>query len=153
MQIQLLRCTAENNRINKSDYISDVFAVEGNIIEESSILDPVITLEKVTPPQDNYYNYMYIPAFKRYYFITDITCVYDRMWKISAHVDVLYTYMSEILNNKCIICKSEDQSKSNLYLNDGSFVMDSRKYNTIIKFPGGLSSSGQNILICAGGAS
>lgn len=150
MQIQIMRCTAEKNRINKSAYITNVFSIEGNIIENCDIQNPVITIEKTTQPLKSGYNYMYIPEFKRYYYITWVN-VTATMWEIRGSIDVLYTYMGDILNNKAIIDKSEDVSKSNLYINDGSFVMDARKYNQVLEFPSGFSSSGYNILICAGG--
>ena len=151
MQIQLLKYTGENNRINKRPYITERFTMEGAMVNESSIINPVILFEKTTPPQNNDYNYMYISAFKRYYFIENIETVINGMWRISASVDVLFTYADDILNNKVIIDKSSEYPKSNLYLNDGSFVMDSHKYDEIKEFPTGLSEQGYNILICAGG--
>lgn len=150
-QIKLMRYTAENNRINKNPYIIGEWACNGTLRDGTSITEPVILIEKATPPQDNNYNYMWISAFKRYYFITDIKSVREGLWEIHATVDVLYTYRADILQSKCIINKSQDSSISNLYINDGSFVMDSHKYNQVKKFPTGLSSSGYNILICAGG--
>ena len=108
-------------------------------------------IEKATPPQNNKYNYMYIGAFQRYYFINDIVSIHNKLWEIQARVDVLYTYMADILNAKCIVDKVEDVNKSNVYINDGSFVMDSHKFNQVIQFPNGLSEQGSNILICAGG--
>lgn len=150
MQIQLMRCTAEKNRINKSEYITKVFAIEGNIIDNCDIQNPIIIIQKTTQPLKAGYNYMYIPEFKRYYYVSWVN-VNTNMWELHGSIDVLYTYMADILNNKAIIEKSEDNSKANLYLNDGSFVMDARKYNQVLEFPSGFSSSGYNILICAGG--
>lgn len=152
MQIQLMRCTAEHNRINKSQYIQSIFTMEGTLKENVSVINPIILIDKITPPIDSYYNYMFIPAFHRYYFITDITVIHATMWQISAKEDVLYSNMADILNNTAIISKAEYQNDANLYLNDGSYVMDSRKLNQVFHFPGGLSASGHNILIVAGGS-
>lgn len=151
MQIQLMRYTGEPYRLDKTGRITSRFAMDGNLRDRSSVIDPVIRIEKTTPPPQSYYNYMYIPEFERYYFINDITTVVNQIWEIRAHVDVLFTYCSTIKNTKCIISKTENVNDANLYLNDGSFVMDSRKYNQVIQFPSGLSDSGHNILICAGG--
>lgn len=151
MQIILMRCTAEKERINKDGYIFGSWACEGSLKENTSVTNPTILIEKNTPPIDNKYNYMRIPAFNRYYHIEDIEVVYDKMWQIRAKCDVLYTYQTDILNSKVIIDKTEERSKSNLYFDDGSYVMDCRKYNQVLKFPSGLPQEGYNILICAGG--
>ena len=151
MQIQLYRYSGENNRVVKNSFMSDAWVCEGTIKEDSSIINPIITIEKNTPPQNNKYNYAYIPEFKRYYYITDITATYNKMWRISMKVDVLYSFAQDILNTRCIIDKTSDFNKANMYLNDGSFVMDSHKFNQVIQFPSGLSDQGSNILICAGG--
>lgn len=151
MQIQLMRYTGVPYKINKTAGLSSVFAMDGHLRDQSSIINPVIRIQKPTPPQEGQYNYMYIPKFERYYFINDIVSVVDQIWEIRARVDVLFTYSSTIMNTKCILSKTENADDANLYLNDGSFVMDSRKYNQVIQFPSGLSDSGHNILICAGG--
>lgn len=150
-QIQLLKYTGENNRINKRPYIKERFTMNGFLRAESSIIKPIIVFEKTTPPQNNDYNYMYISAFKRYYFIDNIETLVNGVWRISASVDVLFTYAEDILNNKVIINKTSEYTKGNLYLNDGSYVMDSHKYDEVKQFPTGLSEQGYNILICAGG--
>ena len=50
-----------------------------------------------------------------------------------------------------IIDKQQNEGHSNLYLNDGSYVIDSRSYNTILNFSGGFNNGGKFILITAGG--
>ena len=151
MQLQLMRYTAERKRINKSAFISNIFAINGNLLDDTDILNPVIMIEKTNNPLLTNYNYMFIPEFKRYYFI-EFDNNYAAMWTIKGEVDPLYSHISDILSNQCIIDKAQNVSDANLYLNDGSFVMDSRKYNQVYQFPNGLSEAGYNILIVAGGA-
>lgn len=151
MQISLFTYNMEKERIDKTDYLFNRFPLEGTFRQSSSVIDPVVIIEK-TNPQKPIYNYMYIEEFQRWYFINDIITIRNFLWEIHAHVDVLYTWRNSIKNSKCIIDKSEENKNSNLYLNDGSFVMDTRKYNQVIEFPNGLSNNGQFILICAGGA-
>lgn len=150
-QIELMRCTAEKERVNKASHIIGSWICQGTLKEDTSIVNPTILIAKSTPPPDNKYNYMRINAFGRYYFIKDIEVQHNGMWLIRAKCDVLYTYQTDILNSKVIIEKTEEDDKANLYYDDGSFVMDSRKYNQVIEFPSGLSQNGYNILICAGG--
>lgn len=150
MQINLFTCTAERNRVNKNEYISNRFVLEGTLREATSAMNVEILIEKTNPLAYNY-NYMYIEEFKRYYYINDIKSYRNKLWIISATVDVLMSFSSDILSSGAIIDKAENENLSNLYLDDGSFVMDSRKYNEIKEFPNGLNENGSYILICAGG--
>lgn len=150
MQIDLFTCTAERNRVNKENFISNRFTMDGTIKAQTSAMDIVLQIEK-TNPVIYKYNYMYIAEFDRYYFIDDIETLGMSRWLIKAHVDVLYSFMYDILSTSAIIDKVEEETKANLYLDDGSFVMDSRKYNEIKEFPSGLNENGSYILICAGG--
>lgn len=150
MQISLFTCTAENERVDKSQYLSNRFVLEGEFRNESSIIDPVITIEK-TNPADFHYNYMWIEEFQRWYYINEFITIRNNLWELHAHVDVLYTWRTDIEKMKAIIDKSADPNLANLYIDDGSFVMDSRKYNLVIPFTTGLSQDGEFILICAGG--
>ena len=151
MQISLYQCTAEVNRVDKTDYISSAFNMIGTLRDGSSVINPIIRVEKTNPAIMNY-NYMYIPEFGRWYFIDDISTVLNNIWEIKAHVDVLYTWGADIRLSRAIIEKTAEPSKANIYLDDGSFVMDSHKYHTVIPFPYGFDAQGSNILICAGGA-
>lgn len=150
MQINLFTYNKERNRINKTEYLFNRFALDGTLRDNTSVVNPVIKVEKTNPTAYGY-NYLYIPDFGRYYFIDDIVQIRHNVWEIHARVDVLYSFMTEILANKCIIEKAENSPDANLYLNDGSFVTDARKYNEVIPFANGLSLNGSYILICAGG--
>lgn len=150
MQISLFTYTKEKERINKTDYLTNRFPLNGYLKNETSVKEPVILIEKTNPALYDY-NYLYIEEFKRFYFITGIKQIRCNLWEISAKCDVLYSFMNDILANKCIIDKAENSPDANLYLNDGSFVTDSRKYNEVIPFESGLSLNGSYILICAGG--
>ena len=76
-----------------------------------SILEP--RLEIVWSPIQ--WNYCYIPAFNRYYFIQDIT--FDKgIWIVSCTVDVLASYKSEIGASSLYILRSS--ASSDPYLQD-----------------------------------
>ena len=99
--------------------------------EDTSVLRPVI--EVVSSSNLSGYNYMYISDFGRYYFIDDIVSLNDGRWEISAHVDVLETYKTAILNNTAVVRRQQNQF--NLYLDDPDF--HSLNYDRIqtIQFP------------------
>ena len=74
-----------------------------------SILEP--RLEIVWSPIQ--WNYCYIPAFNRYYFIQDIT--FDKgIWIVSCTVDVLASYKSEIGAASCYILRSSASSDGDI---------------------------------------
>lgn len=150
MEINLFTYSGEHNRVDKTGFISNRFPLVGTLKQSTSITDPVIVIEKTNPITYDY-NYMYINEFKRWYFITDFRSINNNLWEITAHVDVLYTFKNDIANNLAIVDKIENEFKANLYLDDGSFVMDSRKYNEVKEFPNGFNDTGSYILICAGG--
>lgn len=150
MQISLFNCKAERNRINKGNYLNNRLALNGTFRDESSMIEPIIRIERNNPIPYGY-NYMYIDEFKRWYFINDIVSVRNNLWEIHAKVDPLYSFASDIRSSECIIDKVEDYDKANLYFDDGSFVTDCRKDNQLIEFSNGFNENGEYILICAGG--
>lgn len=150
MQISLFKCTAENNRVDKTAYLSGRFAINGTFRSESSVIDPIITIEKTNPTKFDY-NYMYIEEFKRWYYINDFISTRNGLWEIHAHVDVLYTWRADIRNMEGVIDKLESQDAGNVYFDDGSFIMDCRNDIEVKEFPNGLNENGTYILICAGG--
>lgn len=94
----------------------------GTLRDGSSIIDPVILLEveQAGWPYTNA-NYMYIQEFNRYYYVTNIISVHNRLWEIHAHVDVLMSYKEQIRQQTAIVARQE--SKYNLYLDDGIFMV------------------------------
>lgn len=150
MELNLFTCTAENERVDKTNFITNRFVMNGSLRDESSVIDPVIMIEKNNPTLYNY-NYLYIPEFKRWYYINDIISIRTDLWEIHAHVDVLYTWGADIKRMTGVADKLEDMLSANLYFDDGSFIMDSRNDIEVKEFPNGLNENGSYILICAGG--
>lgn len=68
--------------------------VSATFLQSSSIIKPQLRLAWV----DSFaaYNYMYIPAFNRYYFIDDITADTGAAAIVSGSVDVLMSYKDSI---------------------------------------------------------
>lgn len=113
----------------------------------TSLINPVLVLhDNISNYVD--YNYLYIPAFKRYYYIDNITSVIGGLTEISAHVDVLNTYKDVIHGNEAIIEKSE--SDYQLYLNDGSFPVYADEKIVTKVFPAGFT--GFNYYLAVAGA-
>lgn len=79
------------------------------IKSESSILSPSVELD-VDPIN---YNYAYIPAFKRYYFIVDIS-FNSGIWTLSLKCDVLATYKDVIGDTNLYVLRSANASDGNI---------------------------------------
>ena len=119
VSIKLYINTTENNRVDKSSYLSDLTAktVTGSFRTPVDILNPTVLID-LTITEATKYNYMYIADFKRYYFITGIVLksgsTYSAqessgLFEISGHVDVLYSYKTKILANNALIARQENR--------------------------------------------
>lgn len=146
MVIKLYINNSERVAINKS--LSNEIEKTGAMIEESSLLNPVLLVEGNPNTLANI-NYMYISDFNRYYFVTDITSVKNGLMRISARVDVLMSYKNKILENVAII---ERQEKNyDLYLNDPEFSVENRRTQTTKNFPNGFTMGNNYFLTVVGG--
>lgn len=134
MDITLQINNSEKNRLDKS--ITDIVTLSGTLREQTSIINPVIVIEGDLSSFVNC-NYMTISAFNRSYFINNITSINNNLFEISAHVDVLSTYKSQIRENSAIIARQE--KKWNLYLNDGVFKTYQNPYIVTKAFPSGFT--------------
>lgn len=75
------------------------------MLDDSSIINPVVTIQVQGVGLLADWNYAYIPIFKRYYFVTD-TVWTDGIWTIYLKVDVLATYRAPILQSSQYVVRS-----------------------------------------------
>lgn len=87
----------------------------GNLLEDTDILRPSIEFN-VNPVG---YNYAYISAFGRYYYIRSISNTGASTWRVDFEVDPLMSFKDQIKASPCIAAKSS--SVYNLYLNDPNY--------------------------------
>lgn len=135
MTITLYQNTSEYNKLDKD--LTQVISLTGTLRDQSSIIDPIINISDI----DDYIgsvNYAYIPEFNRYYFITNIDSVRKNLWRISFHVDVLYTYRGQIRTNSAIIERNEKEY--DLKLNDGLFQTQQNPRIAQYPFPSGFNT-------------
>lgn len=117
--------------------LTQVASMTGTLREETSIIDPVVTVEGLEPYIAQV-NYAYIPEFGRYYFINNIESVRTNLWRISMHVDVLHTYAAGIRENSAIIERNENEY--DLQLNDGLFQTRQNPRIAQYPFPAGFTT-------------
>lgn len=118
------------NVVNKE--LTPIVTIQGVLKKGASILDPSITIQ--TDGSDVWrkaFNYMYISAFNRYYYVTNIISVPgtwesptqtnpNTLWEVHGHVDVLMSYQNEIKQQTAVVARQEKQF--NLMLDDGIFM-------------------------------
>lgn len=103
--------SCEKHVVNKASFLSLYYVGSGQLTEECDILNPSFLIQCLGGEIANYplftANYVYIEKFKRYYFITGITNVRNDLWRISTHVDVLYSYNTDIHKQYGYIVRNE----------------------------------------------
>lgn len=78
-----------------------------------SIFTPSIKLDMGLSADPSQYNYAYIPAFGRYYFIEDWFFT-DRLWIANLNVDVLATYKTQIGASSLYIMRAAGAHDGNI---------------------------------------
>ena len=135
---------SEKNKLDKD--ITDIITLSGVLKNETSIINPVILIEGDISSFTNC-NYMTIPVFGRKYFITNIRSIRNNLFEVSAHVDVLSSFATQIRSNTAIIHRQEN--RWNLYLNDGSFRVYQNPMVLTREFPNGFTTQ-EFVLAVAG---
>lgn len=146
MNVTFYQNNSDKIQITKS--LSTIKTVSAEFFNESSVISPTLIMAYDSTLCTT--NYCYIPYFGRYYFITDIVIMDGNRMRVTCKVDVLMSYQSQIKSLQCIIDKQQTVPE-NSYINDGSYVVTDKEFNTIINFPSGLLENGEFILITAGG--
>lgn len=141
--IKLQKNKSDLNVLTKN--IEDVLSIEGELRAETSIIKPIIRIETSNNDIFNC-NYMTIESFGgRKYFIDDITSVRNGIIQISAHVDVLSTYDTQI--RKCTGIISKQTFNYNLYLDDGTLKAYNNPKIVTKSFPNGFTGESYLLLV------
>lgn len=148
MDVRLINTPDEQNVIGKVKTLIDTAqcTIKGNISYEN----PILLLAYDGNVSDQI-NYMEIPELNRCYFITDLINLTGGRYEVHGKVDVLESFKDAVLGLAAIVDKVNDQNTGNLFLDDGSFVVENKEFNTVLNFPSGFNSEGEYILITAGG--
>lgn len=139
MNIYLYKNGTEKERVDKSNFLTQVASFTGTLRDECDILNPVIrftTDGNFTFSQLNSANYAYLEDFGRYYFITDRKVVRANVHDVFLHEDVLFTWKSGILQNRAII--DRQQEMFNTLMPDSWTTYQKTQVNSV-EFPNGFS--------------
>lgn len=136
MTITLYKVSCAPNTVDKTEFLSDEYSLtQCRPNEPCDILSPSIVLSYVTNLET--YNYVYIPEFHRYYFITGISLLSGKRAVINCAVDVLHTYHADIKNCNGTIIRAEKPKSRNMH--DGKYPIIDKMESTSTLWPPALS--------------
>ena len=127
MNITLYKNSSPINKVSKSLGNEKNLGNSCILIDDTSIIEPTIMIggfKKIDDFAD--YNYCYIPQFKRYFFINDITACKNGYVKMLLKCDVLMSFKSDILNSTQLVTRQKNQGK--MYLANADWTVDGRTY-------------------------
>lgn len=128
--IILYQNRAEVNRVGKEpDWLDNVGTLSGTLRDECSLIAPSIVFEAATVPN---FNYVHIPVFGRYYFVTGIDSVAKNLWRMRLNCDVLETYKNQIWALTAVIDRQENDY--NPQLNDPNVPAEVNDYVELYEF-------------------
>ena len=114
-------------------------------IEDSSVVNPTFIFTSATNVMDA--NYIFVPDFGRYYYITDKIVQKNRIM-VTCHVDVLMSFSEPIKKSYAIMERQEKEY--NLYLNDSLIPLENPNDVRTLNFPYGFNEDSEYLLIIAG---
>lgn len=135
MTITLYRNESEPEKVDKT--LVTIRTVTGTLRAETSLTDPTIQFTGTLAAFSGV-NYVHVPDFGRYYFVTGVRSIRDGLVELSMHVDVLMSFSTQIRQNSAIYRKQENEW--NLLLNDGSLHVLQNPKITAVPFPSGFTT-------------
>lgn len=97
--------------------LTDAVKVEGKVFAGKDVINPVLLFEG----DYRAYNYIYIPVFDRFYFITKITAETGTNNTYSLSVDPLESFKTDILDCTAVIERQEQKANNNAYFADAMY--------------------------------
>lgn len=143
MIINLYANKSDNNVINKTIIQKD--SIEVKLKDSTSVINPRLILKGNINAE---INYLYIPSWKRYYYIIDKISLANDIYELNCKCDVLMSHKSKILNSDALVYASENLKNS--YIASDIYVNDVRENTRVINFPDGFNNVPEFVLITAG---
>lgn len=134
MNVNLYQCISDDRAVSKS--LNLIATASFDIKGDVSISNPDIILEGFNTNSLKNINYMFIPQWGRYYFITNITVMTGNRVRISGRVDVLMSNKNAILSTTCVVERNEYEYSPELV--DDSWTIEATRlytYHNIYTIP------------------
>ena len=107
MKIYLKTINADARTINKWTWNNDGTEKTVFLTDNTNLLYPTLCLDYDAGVLTSGANYVYIPDFGRYYFISGMQCDNGKRIYINCSIDVLNTYKTGILNAPVNVLRSQ----------------------------------------------
>ncbi len=127
IDVILYKFAGQVNELNKT--LTDGQTVKCSVRADFDITRPIIKLRHAKVFDCNY---IYIPAYNRYYFVSDFVQTSVNEYTITLSVDVLQTYKNEIMEAVATCIKSDS---ANGYISTRDNILDSRPNYKTVDFP------------------
>lgn len=143
MKITFYKYTGENNRLDKSNLLTDGYTIEGDFNIQFYQITPTI---KITQLDYFDYNYCYIEDLKRYYFVVQNVITRNGYNEIRMSLDSLMTYKDTILT----LYGTVTNSKKYNYLKNNNIPVTSKTNLKEYTFTDNFNHEGNYVLVGIG---
>lgn len=141
IKVRFYTISDEKNRIQKA-LGTMVAEKECDVYDLSSIISPQFTVNYQTNLLTC--NYIYVPEYHRYYYITNISTESAKRMIINCQEDVLMTYKDQILATDVLLSRTGTQEFRDGYLPDENERVKQYTQSFILNFQFRFSDNGGN---------
>lgn len=154
MEVYLYVNKAHYKYVDKRSNLTLINTITCHLQEGCSVQNPVFKFDKSSVGDISQANYMYVPDFGRYYFITDIDCEAGGICIITARVDVLTSNANAIRGLRCQVQRQENNY--NMDLPDNDIPVLAKRFLTYKNFsatPFSTNPQGRHFVLTVSGSS
>ena len=116
VNVILYKNTSEQNRLDKTEYLTTIESLSGELRYDVNIINPILEIY-VSTTIIKQVNYIYIEAFNRYYFVNNFDIcngnktshTTEVLIKYYLQVDVLMSWKDDIKKLSCYISRQENR--------------------------------------------
>lgn len=127
ISLNLYKYSGKPNVINKT--LTNETIVNGLLYETFDIYKPTVTIRHL--PNIDFYNYVFLPIFSRFYFIDDTIIESNTKTVLKLKLDVLKTYQSNLFAAVGTVTNRENANK---FISDRQKIYDIRPQRELINF-------------------
>ena len=144
MVVNTYTCSDDNNILVKN--LTKVSTLDNVKLKDATeLIKPELVLMSDDYPT---FNYVYLPKFNRYYYVTNITVYPNKIYRIALDCDVLMSFKDDILKSKGYVSVTTDANPMYNGTQYGSLVNKQvNTYSSDVVLP----DTTTEILVTAGG--
>lgn len=133
MDVYCYKYQYQKNIVDKTKLLTLVSQTKANTVEECSVTNPVIILDKELNILKTA-NYFYIEQFKRYYYKDDAISMQGGLVKLILSIDVLMSFKNSMQNVALLVDRQENRNTPNI--SDDYIPLQSKRKIDYVKASG-----------------